>query len=394
MAINRIHTPEGVRDIYGKEYLQKKEIKKHLHSTLRMYGYRDIQTPLFEFADVFGNEVGTTPENELYRFFDKEGNMMALRPDFTPSIARCASKYFMESFVPVRLCYEGNTFSNTSELQGKLKETTQMGAELIGDSSAMADAEMICMVIDALNACGFKEFQVSIGEIDYFKGICEEACLSEETMMELREYISAKNYFGAEEMLARKEVPKRYYDILLTGNEMSSLQELQERKELVDNAKSLAAIERLESIYKIIEGYGLAKYVSFDLGMLSKFHYYTGVLFKAYTYGVGDAIVKGGRYDNLLGSFGKESPAVGFVFLVDDILNAYKAQKISSSVSFDETWVVYRKEQTEKAFEKMKMWRQEGKRVVAILHDGNKSQEAYCAEAEKNQVKDVNFDYF
>ena len=163
---------------------------------------------------------------------------------------------------------------------------------------------------------------------------------------------------------------------------------------MVDNAKSLAAIERLESIYKIIEGYGLAKYVSFDLGMLSKFHYYTGVLFKAYTYGVGDAIVKGGRYDNLLGSFGKESPAVGFVFLVDDILNAYKAQKISSSVSFDETWVVYRKEQTEKAFEKMKLWRQEGKRVVAILHDGNKSREAYCAEAEKNQVKDVNFDYF
>ena len=123
-----LHTPEGVRDIYGKEYGQKLSVEKELHEKLRLYGYEDIQTPTFEFFDVFSKEVGTTPSKELYKFFDKENNTLVLRPDFTPSIARCAAKYFCEDQVPLRFSYIGNTFNNTSNLQGKLKEVTQMGA--------------------------------------------------------------------------------------------------------------------------------------------------------------------------------------------------------------------------------------------------------------------------
>ncbi len=386
MAISRIHTPEGVRDIYGKEILRKLQIQKQLHEKLYLYGFQDIQTPTFEFLDIFSDEVGTTPEKELYRFFDKEGNTLALRPDFTPSIARCAAKYYMEKAVPVRLCYEGNTFSNQSELQGKLKETTQMGAELIGDASVDADGEMICLVIEALKACGFKEFQVSIGEIDYFKGICEEACLDEETVEELRSYISSKNYFGAEEMLCRKEVPKRYNELLLNANEITSVDELITRKEMVDNEKSLAAIERLVEIYRVVECYGLEKYVSFDLGMLSKFHYYTGLIFKAYTYGVGDAIVKGGRYDNLLGKFGKESPAVGFVFLVDDILNALSAQKILKDKEECLEWVVYLPGRRKEALKYIRERRENGKTLVGMLFDSSKTMQEYVTMAKENGV--------
>lgn len=104
-----------------------------------------------------------------------------LRPDFTPSIARCAAKYFMEEKVPLRFSYNGNTFTNTSNLQGKLKEVTQMGAELIGDPSVEADAEVISMVIEALKSTGLTRFQVTIGEVDYFRGLCEEAGLDEDT---------------------------------------------------------------------------------------------------------------------------------------------------------------------------------------------------------------------
>ena len=104
-----------------------------------------------------------------------------LRPDFTPSIARCAAKYFMEEKVPLRFSYNGNTFTNTSNLQGKLKEVTQMGAELIGDPSVEADAEVISMVIEALKSAGLTRFQVTIGEVDYFRGLCEEAGLDEDT---------------------------------------------------------------------------------------------------------------------------------------------------------------------------------------------------------------------
>ena len=159
-----IHTPEGVRDIYGKEYAQKLLVEELIHKQLNLYGYQDIQTPVFEFFDVFSREIGTTPSRELYKFFDKEGNTLVLRPDFTPSMARCAAKYFMDKDTPIRLCYMGNTFTNTNSLQGKLKEVTQMGAELMGDGSVEADGEMIAMMTEALLHAGLKEFQVSIGQ--------------------------------------------------------------------------------------------------------------------------------------------------------------------------------------------------------------------------------------
>ena len=126
-----LHTPEGVRDVYGEEYARKLFVEKKLHDTIHLYGYQDIQTPTFEFFDVYSKEIGTTPSSQLYKFFDKEGNTLALRPDFTPSCARCAAKYFMDETAPLRFTYSGSTFTNTSNLQGKLKEVTQMGAELV-----------------------------------------------------------------------------------------------------------------------------------------------------------------------------------------------------------------------------------------------------------------------
>ena len=206
MSRKLLHTPEGVRDIYGREYAGKLFVEQKIHDAISGYGYEDIQTPTFEYFDVFSREIGTTPSRELYKFFDKEGNTLALRPDFTPSIARCAAKYFMESRQPIRFCYLGNTFTNTSSLQGKLKEVTQIGAELVGDDSVEADGEMISLVIEALKNTGLKQFQVSVGQVEYFKGICQEAGLDTETEEQLREYISGKNYFAAEELLDRKSV--------------------------------------------------------------------------------------------------------------------------------------------------------------------------------------------
>lgn len=327
MSKKLVHTPEGVRDIYGDEKERKTVVERLLLEKIRSYGYRDIQTPTFEFFDVFSKEVGTTPSKELYKFFDKEGNTLVLRPDFTPSVARCAAKYFMDENVPIRLCYQGNTFSNTSNLQGKLKEATQMGAELIGEPSVYADAELIAMTIEALYHAGLSDFQISIGNLEFFKGICEEAGLDEETELELREFISGKNYFGAEELLDRIKAPVKDKEALLkVGDFFGSVDILKAARRAVTNARSGAAIERLDTLYQILCQYGVEKYVSFDLGMLSKYNYYTGIIFKGFTYSAGDAIVKGGRYDNLLRRFGKDAPAIGFMIVVDDLLAAMNRQ--------------------------------------------------------------------
>ena len=123
-----LHTPEGVRDIYNDECEKKLILQDELLKVQKQYGYHPIQTPTFEFFDTFGREIGTTPSKDLYKFFDREGNTLVLRPDITPSIARCAAMYFGEEKMPIRLCYMGNTFLNNSSYQGRLKESTQLGA--------------------------------------------------------------------------------------------------------------------------------------------------------------------------------------------------------------------------------------------------------------------------
>ncbi len=342
MSKKLLHTPEGVRDIYGQEYKKKLCVENKIHTIIQSYGYEDIQTPTFEFFDVFSKEIGTTPSKELYKFFDKEGNTLVLRPDFTPSIARCAAKYFCEEQVPIRFSYMGNTFTNTSNLQGKLKEVTQMGAELINDTSVEADAEIISLVIESLKNTGLERFQVSIGEVEYFKGICEEAGLDEETELDLRACISGKNYFAAQELLNERNVADPYRSILLQVADMfGNMTSLADARALVKNERSLAAIDRLEKLYDVLKLYGVEQYISFDLGMLSKYNYYTGVIFKAYTYGVGNAIVKGGRYNNLLKQFGKEAPAIGFVIVIDDLLEALSRQKVAFELPVEKITISY-----------------------------------------------------
>lgn len=329
MSQKLLHTPEGVRDIYGREYARKLSVEKKLKESIRLYGYEDIQTPTFEFFDVFSKEIGTTPSRELYKFFDKEGNTLVLRPDFTPSVARCAAKYFCEERIPLRFTYMGNTFTNTSNLQGKLKEVTQMGAELINEPSVEADAEIISLVIRALRDTGMERFQVAIGNVEYFKGLCEEAGLNEETELDLRALISGKNYFAAQELLQERKVEEPYRSRLLKVADLfGDLSSLSAAGAMAGNPRSLSAIRRLEELYTLLKQYDVAEFVSFDLGMLSKYRYYTGMIFKAYTYGVGEAVVKGGRYDRLLQQFGKEAPAVGFVMVVDTILEALSGQRI------------------------------------------------------------------
>lgn len=367
MNRNLLHTPEGVRDIYGKEYAGKLKLEEIIHEKFRRFGYHDIQTPSFEFFDVFSREIGTTPSRELYKFFDKEGNTLVLRPDFTPSVARCAAKYFMEEKRPIRFCYAGNTFTNISSLQGKLCEVTQTGAELIGDDSVEAEAEMIAMLVQCLKETGLKQFQVSIGQVDYFRGICEAAGLTEETELALRENVSGKNIFAVEDILKEQSIAEEHRNAFLTIAELFGSVEILDRAEaLVKNERSLKAVARLKELYRLLTIYDAAAYVSFDFGMLSKYHYYTGVIFRAYTYGVGDAIVKGGRYDNLLKTFGKDAPAVGFVVVIDDVMAALSGQKIGIETDAENTVLSYEKEHFEEALLKAEELRKRGVNVELV----------------------------
>lgn len=336
-----LHTPEGVRDVYGKECAIKLNIENKINNVFNMYGYHNIQTPTFEFFDIFSKERGSVAAKDLYKFFDREGNTLVLRPDVTPSIARLVAKYYMDVNVPVKLCYNANTYINNSELQGKLKEITQLGCELVNDDSVEADAEMIALVVESLKASGLDEFLVEIGQVNFYKGLLQECGLDADSEEELRIRIENKNNFGVEEILDANNVTGDLKNAFSKLPELfGSIEVLETAKALTNNKLSLDAIARLEQLYSILEDYGVAKYISFDLGMISNFSYYTGIIFKAYTYGSGDQIVAGGRYDNLLEQFGKKSPAIGFAFYMDQITMAI-ANRNKDSKDYDYQVVIY-----------------------------------------------------
>lgn len=270
MNLNLLHTPDGVRDFYGSELDAKNYIMNCFEKNIKLFGYDEIQTPTLEFIKVFSEDKGSLYDNRMFKFIDRDGETIVLRPDYTPSIARCAAKYFGDDNYPIRFFYKGNSFSNKGIYEGKKVEFTQMGIELLKDDTFLADAEVINIVINNLLSVGLEEFKI---------------CIS------------------------TKEENNR---------------------------------ERLDTIIEILSTKGLDKYVTVDLSLDSNFKYYTGMIFKAYTYGVGEAICKGGRYDSLIGKYGPDASAVGCVFMIDDILQSLRRQKIDVNINKNtKTYVVY-----------------------------------------------------
>lgn len=368
MQNKRLHTPEGVRDIYNDECEKKHYILDRMRQVIQSYGYRFIETPTFEFFDIFGQEVGTTPSKDLYKFFDREGNTLVLRPDMTPSIARAASKYFPIETEPVRLCYEGNVFINNNSYQGRLKESTQLGVEFIGENSVDADGEIIALVVNNLKAAGLEQFQISIGHADLFRQLMKAADFDAEAEETLRDLILNKNFFGVDEFLERHQVTDNLRSLFsMLGKMYASPKEWAGMKEIALRFPGVAdALSYLQELYELLEVYDVTKYVSFELGLISSYSYYTGILFSGYTFGSGEPIVKGGRYDGLLSYFGKEAPAIGFALMVDQLLLALERQKIAISAGQEAEIILYTPQQRKIAATTAEELRNAGK--IVRLH--------------------------
>ena len=375
-----IHTPEGVRDSYNAECRKKLAVQDKILDTLYLYGYEHIQTPSFEYFDIFSKDRGSVSDREMFKFFDRDNNTLVLRPDMTPAVARCVAKYFMDDDMPLRLCYLERTFKNNSSYQGRLKERAEMGAELIGDDSADGDAEMIAMVIDSLKAAGLKEFQVELGQVAFYRSLLEEAGFCGEVEEELNQLVENKNDFGVAELLKGQDIDEGLKQAFLKLPELfGSLEQIAQARKLTSAPRALAAIERLEQVHAILKSYGLADYVSFDLGMLSKYHYYTGIIFKAYTYGTGDYIVTGGRYDKLLVQFGKDTPAVGFAIVVDQVMAALSRQQIDTPVTLVNTVILYEATARDNAIRLGRYFKEKGLAVQSMKRRQDKSLEDYRA---------------
>lgn len=287
----------------------------------------------------------------------------------------------------------GNTFINSSDYQGRLKETTQCGAELIGDSTVAADAEIIALTVASLLEVGLKQFQISVGHSKFFAGLIEAAGIDEEQEAMLRDLISNKNFFGVEEFIETLNLNDELNKLfMMLGNFDSKEEEISEAKALAESYPVIKeAITELEDLSAYLKMYEIDKYVTIELGIISDYKYYTGIIFSGYTFGTGEPIVKGGRYDSLLKRFGKDAPAIGFAIVVDQLMAAISRQNIQLGISDNSAMVVYDKDCAKEAISRAMALRKQGVNVELLQASDSHTKDDYAAYAVKMRINKVEF---
>ena len=331
MINNKLHTTAGVKDYLPAECALKNEIEAKVKAVFDSCNYKCVITPTFEFIEVYDG-MGGVDSRRMYKFLDRDGSILALRPDVTPAIARIAATAYDETDLPLRFSYVGNAFRYNESYQGKLREFTQAGIELIGVNSIEADAEAISVAINALLAVGIEDFRVDIANVDFLKGVLEEAAFDMELSEAIIDSVVGKNYVEVSRLTSSADISVSlktlFNDLpLLIGD----VKVLDTARALVNNEKSLKAIEYMGKLYKLLEGCGYSKYISFDLSVTGHFDYYTGIVFRAYTRGTGFSVIDGGRYDKLVGSYGAAYPAVGLAVKINDIMSVMNNLKVKNA---------------------------------------------------------------
>ncbi len=328
----KYYTPEGVSDILPEECSKKREIEKKLRTLFSLSGYREIETPGLEFYDVYASGEGFAPQEGMFKFFDHQGRILSLRYDGTIPAVRVASTLMKESKPPFRLSYIGNMYRYNETGGGKQREFTQAGIELMGPNNSSADAQVIATAIDSALVCGLTDLQVSLGNVEFFKGLTEEWKLKNESVKLLLKFIDGKETVALEDLSAELGLDDRAKTALMKmTSSYGTFDLIEEMKDLVSNKRSLNALENLRGVLEILSDMDLLKYVSLDLGMLQSLDYYTGIIFKGFTYGIGFPLFSGGRYDNVASEFGRNLPATGFSIGINFVMNALRIQKKETS---------------------------------------------------------------
>lgn len=381
-----LHTPEGVKDVYGRECRKKLILQKQLHDVLHLYGYEDIQTPAFEFLEVFGKDTGTVTTRDLYKFFDREGNTLALRPDITPSVARAAAAQLEPDAVPLRLCYTGNTFLNHGSQQGEPCESTQLGAELLGDVTAGADAELIALAADSMKCAGMREFQISVGHVEFLQSILDAAEFPADVREKVQRLLAKRNFLGVRELLEKLPVKRHVREVFHRLPELvGSVEILDEARELAPDRRAILALDRLKEVYEILKLYEMQDMIAFDLAMCGKYGYYSGVIFQSDTFG-GEAVARGGRYDKLTARFGREIPAVGFAVGVEELMKALIRQKIQIPDESEKMILLFDQEQRGYAVSLAKDFRGKGKQVELLERETKNNLSVYHIYGRRKQA--------
>ena len=337
--------PPETQILIGRAARQRRILEAIVCSVFEGWSYAEIVPPLFDYYDVFINGMGRGLEEQIYRFIDPEGNILALRPEFTSLVAKTAVTRLASSPKPIRLYYSGEVLRFGKPKGGRRREFAQVGIENFGGGK-QADVEILLIAVEALQRLAIPEFQINLGSVDFFGGIVDRIDLPEDQTIKLKGALNLKDQPGLEALLQKLPLDERRKNILRAIPHLTGGREvLKEARGLIRNARSVESLDHLEQIYSTFDSLGLARHLTIDLGEVRGFDYYTGILFRVYIPQMGFEVAAGGRYDGLSATYGESLPAVGFSFGLDrlaqiatpqtDVLNSEVASVSSDAEGFE-----------------------------------------------------------
>ncbi len=364
MIHRRLQIPGGMQDTLPSECAAKRSIENTLRALFALNGYQEIETPILEYYDALNDETwGYSPEH-LWKTFDPDGRVLALRPDTTIPAARLAAGRLQQNALPLRISYLQSACKYERDTLSMLSEQTQAGVELMGVESPQADAEVIALAVESLKRAGVQHFQIELGQAAFFDGFLEEAGLDTENIQTLRKLTEEKNTLGIQ-MLLRKldvseDVTRRLTKLPLLYGPISKISKA---REMTTSPVCAEALDNLEEVIEILRMYGCADELTLDLGMAQEAGYYSGTVFRAQTAHVGQPILSGGRYDGLNARFGRPLPAVGFAMSLKLALIALERQGVVFENPVTDCEIGFDASRMSDAINLAQEMRQQGRRV-------------------------------
>lgn len=360
--------PYGTKDFLPKEATHKRVMENSLAALFARWGYDEVVTPAFEYLETLNAGAGDGVAQGTFKFFDRNNNLLALRSDMTTPIARVAATRLKESNPPLRLFYLANVFRHEQAQAGRQCEFYQAGVELLGTGGPAADAEVVALAVEALAEAGLDNFKIGLGQVEFINGLMGESSLTPEDQQKIKHHLVARDLVGLGEALTVSglgaDAQRLIRHIPLWQGDDAVIQEAYGQ---VKNEVSRSALENLADIKRLLAGYGLERYIRFDLGLFRDLDYYTGMVFEAYTPGLGFPLCGGGRYDTMVAAFGIDCPATGFAFGIERVLLALERQGIDLPDPAKDVYIGWREGALPAAIAEATRRRQQGQAVELAL---------------------------
>ncbi len=384
MSKQILETPYGTQDFLPKKAAFKRSIEQKISELFRSYGYEEVVTPTIEYLETLTMGSSRTLESHLFKMFDRSNKTLALHHEMTTPIARLVSSRMKDSPMPLKLSYITNVFRYEQTLPGRQCEFYQAGVELLGSSSACADAEAIALAVECIKSAGLNDFELCLGQVDFASGIMEQNALSAEARDYLKSAIESHDIVALENKVDELSLSKTAAESLKKIPYLHGGREILEKAHTFAlNERSRRALDNLSEIYRLLEVYGVADKVVFDLGLIRDFSYYTGMVFEAYASELGYSIAGGGRYDHMLKDFGLACPATGFALGIERLMLALKRQGTVEDHRTRDIYIGYDAASIKEAIEGAERLRSEGK-VVELALSAQTEEEAKQSQTDKH----------